>query len=247
MYYHTTQVSKPTAHVTKRKSRLKVYGGVNVYMNEGETFEIELHNPKTISILAKIKLNGNYISTTGLVIRPGQRVFLERFLDSNNKFVFHTYEVKDTRLNRDAIAFNGNVEVEFYDEQQNPIIYANLNAGSWGNGWTSINTGSPVYGNTTFTTSSSQAFYSNTSNLSSGILRDSKIETGRIEKGESSNQNFESVNQNFSSYVSHKVVYKILPTGSKTTEVKEITNYCPECGKKQKREYKFCPSCGTKL
>jgi hypothetical protein len=242
-------VSNPTAHVTKRKSRLKVYGGVNVYMNEGETFEIELHNPKTISILAKIKLNGNYISTTGLVIRPGQRVFLERFLDSNNKFVFHTYEVKDTRPNRDAIAFNGNVEVEFYDEQ--PIVtYPHLSGGNWGSGWTTINTGSPYYGNMTFTTASTPIMYSNTSSFSSSVSRNASkkgIETGRIEKGQSSDQDFVTVNENFSQYVSHKVVYKILPLGNKTTEIKEIVNYCPECGKKQKKEYKFCPSCGTKL
>ena len=72
---YATSVSNPTAHVTKRKSRLKVYGGVNLYMNEGETFEIELYNPKTNSILAKIKLNGKYISSTVIVIRQGKRVF----------------------------------------------------------------------------------------------------------------------------------------------------------------------------
>jgi hypothetical protein len=210
-------------------------------MNEGETFEIELHNPKTISILAKIKLNGNYISTTGLVIRPGQRVFLERFLDSNNKFVFHTYEVKDTRPNRDAIAFNGNVEVEFYDEQQNVVTYPNITGTNWGGGLFNHSTGTPYFGDMTFTTSSSSSFYTNTSSVSS------KIETGRIEKGQLSDQDFVSVNENFSQYVSHKVVYKILPVGNKTTEIQEIVNYCPECGKKQKKEFKFCPSCGTKL
>ena len=259
MYYAQKSVSNPTAHVTKRKSRLKVYGGVNVYMNDGETFEIELYNPKTNSVLVKIKLNGKYISDSGLVIRPGQRVFLERFLDSNNKFVFSTYEVKDTRPNRDAIAFNGNVEVEFYDEQQ-IVTYPHLTGGSWGNSWTTINnTGSPYYGGITYTTNSagingtitsSSAFYSSSTpegpNIrSSGVKK--SVETGRVEKGESSDQSFVSVSENFSSYVSHKVVYKILPTGTKTTEIKEITNYCPECGKKQKKEYKFCPSCGTKL
>ena len=248
---YATSVSNPTAHVTKRKSRLKVYGGVNLYMNEGETFEIELYNPKTISILAKIKLNGNYISFTGIVIRPGQRVFLERFLDTNNKFVFTTYEVKDNRPNRDAIAFNGNVGIEFYDEMSTKPIYSNLTGGSWGTGWTTINTGNPYLGNMTFTTSSIggsnvSSFYSSTTPEGPNA-RGKSIETGRIEKGESSDQSFTTVNEEFSSYISHKVVYKILPTGTKNNEVKDIVNYCSQCGKRQKKEYKFCPSCGNKL
>ena len=248
---YATSVSNPTAHVTKRKSRLKVYGGVNLYMNEGETFEIELYNPKTISILAKIKLNGNYISSTGIVIRPGQRVFLERFLDTNNKFVFTTYEVKDNRPNRDAIAFNGNVGIEFYDEMSTKPIYSNLTGGSWGTGWTTINTGNPYLGNMTFTTSSIggsnvSSFYSSTTPEGPNA-KGKSIETGRIEKGESSNQSFTTVNEEFSSYISHKVVYKILPTGTKNNEVKDIVNYCSQCGKRQKKEYKFCPSCGNKL
>jgi hypothetical protein len=263
---YATSVSNPTAHVTKRKSRLKVYGGVNLYMNEGETFEIELHNPKTISILAKIKLNGNYISSTGIVIRPGQRLFLERFLDTNNKFVFHTYTIDLNTPNWDAIAFNGNVEIEFYDEMSKPS-YPHLSGGNWGSGWTTINSGSSwLGGNITYTTntlgitnSNVNSFYSSTTpegpNIRSKFdtsrtpLRGSKksIETGRIEKGESSDQTFTTVNEEFSSYISHKVVYKILPTGTKNAEVKDIVNYCSECGKKQKKEYKFCPSCGNKL
>jgi len=268
---YATSVSNPTAHVTKRKSRLKVYGGVNLYMNEGETFEIELYNPKTISVLAKIKLNGNYISTTGIVIRPGQRVFLERFLDTNNKFVFTTYEVEDNRPNRDAIAFNGNVEIEFYDEMTTKPIYPHLTVGNWGTGWTTINTGTPYVGGNMFVTTSVNTssntptvFYSNTTptgpnirskfdtsntllNGKSRNLKSQTLKTGRIEMGESSDQSFTTVNEEFSSYVSHKVVYKILPTGTKNSEIQDIVNYCSQCGKKQKKEYKFCPSCGNKL
>ena len=278
---YATNVSNPTAHVTKRKSRLKVYGGVNVYMNDGESFEIELHNPKTKMILAKIKLNGKYISNGGIVIKPGQRVFLERFLDSNNKFVFSTYEVKETRPNKDAIAFNGNVEIEFYDEQEvrnlfhlnNRTIYGSgIVYGSRSNdyipqfGTTISTTGGVTYGTTSLSTfNSSNATY--TSSVSSDTFRSkfdtsktllsgkpnslkkksNSIETGRIEKGESSDQTFETVSEEFNPYISHKVVYKILPTGSKNTEISEITNYCSECGTKMKKNYKFCPSCGNKL
>ena len=82
MYYTTTKVGKPTAHITKKKSRLKVYNGHVVFLNDKDNFEFEIHNPTQKSVLCKIKLNGEYISTSGVVIRPGQRVFLERFLSS---------------------------------------------------------------------------------------------------------------------------------------------------------------------
>ena len=115
---YATKVSNPTAHITKKKSRLKVYNGHVVFLNDKDNFEFEIHNPKNKTVLCKIKLNGEYISTGGIVLKPGQRVFLERFLDSNNKFEFSTYKVKDTSENRSAIDLNGNVLIEFYDEQQ---------------------------------------------------------------------------------------------------------------------------------
>ena len=103
---YATQVGKPTAHITKKKSRLKVYNGHVVFLNDKDNFEFEIHNPKQKSVLCKIKLNGEYISTSGMVLRPGQRVFLERFFDTNNKFEFSTYKVKDTSENRSAIDLN---------------------------------------------------------------------------------------------------------------------------------------------
>ena len=128
---YATQVSNPTAHITKKKSRLKVYNGNVVFLNDKDNFEFEIHNPKNKTVLCKIKLNGEYISTSGVVLRPGQRVFLERFLDSNNKFEFSTYDVKDTSENRSAIDLNGDVLVEFYDEQESRI-YPHLSGGNWG-------------------------------------------------------------------------------------------------------------------
>jgi hypothetical protein len=58
---YTTTVGKPTAHITKKKSRLKVYNGLNVFLNDKDNFEFEIHNPTNKTILAKIKLNGDYI------------------------------------------------------------------------------------------------------------------------------------------------------------------------------------------
>lgn len=249
MYYTTTNVSKPTAHITKKKSRLKVYNGHNVFLNDKDNFEFEIHNPTQKSVLCKIKLNGEYISSTGIIIKPGQRVFLERFLDSNNKFEFGTYEVKDTSENRSAIDLNGDVRIEFYNEQTYIPNY-----GSTLNIIGTTNTSSPYLGGPTFTSSNSVSYYSNsipivgeTTPQGPNIRSKKSIETGRVEKGEKSNQKFTQSYENFEYFVSHQVSLKILPLSNKNKTVDEIKQYCTECGTKTKSKYKFCPSCGYDL
>ena len=257
MNYTTTNVSKPTAYITKKKSRLKIYNGNTVFLNDKDNFEFEIHNPTQKSVLCKIKLNGKYVFTSGLIIRPGQRVFLERFLDSNNKFEFSTYEVKDTSENRDAIDLNGDVRIEFYYESQ-IVNYPHLSGGNWNTGWTHINTGSPYYGDITFTNNSSTTYLSTTSHLTVGantfegpnirsVKSKNSIETGRIEKGEKSNQKFTNSYEEFNYFASHQISLKILPLSNKITTTEDIKHYCTECGIKTKSKYKFCPSCGNKL
>jgi hypothetical protein len=249
MYYTTTNVSKPTAHITKKKSRLKIYNGHVVFLDDKDNFEFEIHNPTQKSVLCKIKLNGEYISTSGVVIRPGQRVFLERFLDTNNKFEFSTYEVKDTSANRTAIDLNGDVRIEFYNEQTY-YQYPHLSGGNWASGWSTITTGSPYYGNPTFTTSNSNGNMTFTSSNSIGgnaSYLSKTIETGRVEKGEKSKQQFTNSSNNFEYNVSHQISLKILPLGIKNKTTDDIKHYCTECGTKTKSKYKFCPSCGNKL
>jgi hypothetical protein len=276
---YATQVGKPTAHITKKKSRLKVYNGHVVFLNDKDNFEFEIHNPKQKSVLCKIKLNGEYISTSGVVLRPGQRVFLERFLDSNNKFEFSTYKVKDTSENRSAIDLNGDVLVEFYDEQEISNNFLISNRTNYGSGivygsrtndyipkfGTTISTTGGVYNTTTTTYNTSNAIF--TSSVSSDTFRskfdtsktllsgkpnslkkkNNSIETGRIEKGEQSNQNFTNSYEQFYYYTSHTIKFKIQPASTKNVSVDEIRQYCTECGTKMKSNYKFCPSCGNKL
>jgi len=266
---YATQVSKPTAHITKKKSRLKVYNGHVVFLNDKDNFEFEIHNPKNKTVLCKIKLNGEYISTGGIVLKPGQRVFLERFLDSNNKFEFSTYKVKDTSENRSAIDLNGNVLIEFYDEQQvvnnfylgGRTLYGGPNTAGYVPqfGTTITTTGGVTYGtttlsssNSTYTSSVSSDTFRSKFDTSSTLLRGPKkksksIETGRVEKGDESDQSFTNSYEQFNYHTSHTIKFKIEPASTKNIEVDEIRNYCPECGKKQKKEHKFCPSCGTKL
>ena len=258
---YATQVGKPTAHITKKKSRLKVYNGNTVFLNDKDNFEFEIHNPKQKSVLVKIKLNGEYISTSGIVLKPGQRVFLERFLDSNNKFEFSTYEVNNTSENRSAIDLNGDVRIEFYDEQTSRNNFAISSGTIYGNGLVyGSNTGSyvPHFGTTIsttggvgYTTTTSTYNTSNTTFTSSvdmNVLSSKKsIETGRVEKGDKSKQSFTNSYQEFNYNVEHQITFKILPLGTKNKTTEDIRQYCTECGTKTKTNFKFCPSCGNKL
>lgn len=245
--YYVSNDATPVAKITKNKSRLKVYNGKNVYLNELDNFELELYNPSSKSVLCKIKFNGDHISNNGIVLRPAERVFLDRFIDTNNKFLFSTYNVKNTPKNKSAIKLNGEVEIEFYNPQT---------LSTFGNYWHNINTFNtstttifPAIATTTYTAgttyphdqSTSTSYSDSSSTPTSGIL------TGRVEKGDKSDQEFQNISMNFEWFPFKKENYKILPKEEKPVEVSEIRNYCTQCGKKSKKEYKFCPQCGVKL
>ena len=109
-------VEKPTAWVVSSEKGRKSIKNGKVYLKDKEEFQIEIFNPLTDCVLADIKLNGNTISQSGLVIRPGERFYLDCFVDDNKKFVFNTYEVEDSQNTKVAISKNGMLEVFFYKE-----------------------------------------------------------------------------------------------------------------------------------
>jgi hypothetical protein len=107
----------PSAWVVNSKDRgRKSIKKGKVYLQDKEEFVIELFNPLQDCVLADIKLNGKSISQTGLVLNPGQRFYLDCFIDDKKKFIFNTYEVEDTTEVANAIAKNGLLEVFFYKE-----------------------------------------------------------------------------------------------------------------------------------
>jgi hypothetical protein len=121
MYKQTKQgIPTPTAMLAINKSRMKIYGKNSevptYYLTKGQEFQIELFNPTKDTILAKISLNGKPIAQGGLVLKPAQRVFLDRYIDVARKFKFDTYEVANTSETRKAIEDNGDFNVEFYKE-----------------------------------------------------------------------------------------------------------------------------------
>ena len=113
----TKSQAKPSAWIVspKDKGRKSIKKG-KVFLNNGDEFEIELFNPLTECVLAEIKLNGQSITKTGLVLKPGQRFYLDCFIDDKKKFIFNTYEVETGVESMDAIKNNGLLEVFFYKE-----------------------------------------------------------------------------------------------------------------------------------
>jgi len=245
---------EPTANLAINKNRLKVYNQNSkqptYYLKDGTEFQIELFNPKTEPILAKIEINGKLISQSGLILNPGQRVFLDRYIDIAKKFKFETYDVNNTEEVKKAIANNGNIKVSFYHE----FIPINI---TWVkpistyriyNEWNQ-----PIYGtpNTDYTIYNSQSetiFYSAAINPEP-VKASKSMETGRVEMGSTSEQQFETVDKEFNTYPFLNIEFKVMPESTKPTTVFELKTrtYCHECGKKVKPNFKFCPSCGTKM
>ena len=111
------KITVPSAWIVNSNDRgRKSIKKGKVYLSDKEEFVIELYNPLQDCVLADIKLNGNSISKSGLVLNPGQRFYLDCFIDDKKKFIFDTYEVDDTDETTQAIAKNGLLEVFFYKE-----------------------------------------------------------------------------------------------------------------------------------
>lgn len=244
----------PTARIAVKKNVQKCTNG-KVYLEDGTEFEIELFNPRQSSVLAKISINGTSISNSGLVIKPGQRVFLDRFIDVARKFKFDTYEVSGTdSAVKEAIAKNGTVTVTFYDEAVPYLPFY------YGGNQVWYGTSSPFVGPTfttngigigNFTNTSSSYFASseefNCCDNSTKGLKKTSLETGRVEQGGHSNTRFGTSNDSFNSYALTSVTVHILPKSVKPVEVKDIAIYCHGCGRKNKKNENFCPSCGTRI
>lgn len=252
MNYTSTSGDKPspTAHIAVNRNRIKQYGN-KVYLKSGTHFEIELYNPKKSKVLAKIYIDDKIISSTGIVIKPGQRVFLERWIDEPKKFLFETYEVEDSAESKKATSENGRVKIEFYDE------FIRL-AGGFTTTWTYDSY--PSYGGSTINTvycsnsnlnpdfSLNTVIGANSSIVTSSMPIAGSFETGRTEKGDSSNQQFGQDNSDYNFWASDSVFIRILPESRKPVDSHEIRNYCTDCGSRiKKAAWKFCPSCGTKI
>ncbi len=257
--YRQKSSFKPEAWVATQKNRQKVYKGSKIYLEDGQEFELELHNPTKSVYLAKVLINGSHISQRGIILNPGQRVFLERFIDDNRKLVYQTYEVENTEEAKEAISENGKISVQFFEESK--IIP------SFGGSTITWTTYPSTFTYTTqnanlgdyFTTNGSFTQYGGIGNINMSSISHSgttttatnnagSIETGRVQQGEESDQSFENGFGTFNAWASHTSSYQILPISQLPVEVSDMRNYCSGCGTRiRKSTWKFCPNCGESL
>ena len=255
-----TSNAKPGAWIVspKDRGRKQIKSG-KVFLKDEDEFEIELFNPLTVSVLADIKLNGQSISKTGLVIKTGQRVYLDCFIDDRKKFKFSTYEIENSGEALDATQNNGVLEVFFYKEDvitldnwqrkfDRVIVekYYPYNPYPWYNPYkVYCGSGTITYGGTTVTTNSNNGLiggttttnvYSSSNNINcsytsqvdlpnlnvAGSLSTNSIETGRVEKGKKSKQQFTEVDMEFEKHYIASTIIQILPESRKPAEVKQM-------------------------
>jgi len=243
----------PETFITRNKNRLKLYRGENVYLNDDDEFEIEFDNLTDLTWLAKIKLNGEWISSSGLVLRPGEHMFLDTpDLNSRNKrrFRFETYEIESGRSH--LIQDNGRVEILFYKMQStvlwwaNDTMYTMSSVGTDASVPYSISSHIGERHNNYDTSNDIRHITLSSTHMSTGDYNTPKEETGRIERGSKSDQDFVDANKTFESFHYYITEYKILPISKRPKTIQEVKQYCVMCERRCKKNENFCPKCGNR-
>lgn len=266
----------PEAHISVNHNKIKVYDNNKLYLKDGTEFEIAFNNDSDYYVKAEITMNGikqNY----ALVLRPHQKFYLDRFMDEKKKLKFNTFLTgnDDIEKLKEIIEKNGRIDIKFYKEVQ-PITWA-----TYATGWYSDNsdTGKPTlkyFGNTSYN-SSGKTFdermssgnivncsadisvhsFASSANLKLNREVKKEIETGRIESGKKSNQDFISTDKKFEFFTVASFSYHIMPESHKPksepkkknyvlADDKEFRAYCSVCGRRVKKGWEFCPGCGNK-
>ena len=226
-------------YILHNNNRLKKYNN-KVFLDDKSEFEIEMFNPNTFTVGVKIKLNGEYISNAHLVLYPGQKLKLDRYLDENKKFLFHTYEVDNNKEAHYAIKNNGLVELEFYKEYKKPVQQQYTRTRGFGRNQNIL------YSHTNDLIGNDITFSSMSFNDVTGTITLDSLETGIIGKGDKSDTKFTDVDINFELYTFCKVNFQILPLSQKPIEAKDLIIHCTSCNMKLKKNFIYCPNCGKK-
>lgn len=248
------------------KSILKEYRNSTnervVYLDNNSEFQIQLYNPTDDILGAKIEINGK--SSEGLIlVRPGERIWLERPIGVQRKFVFETYMVDKSSTTRSAIKNNGLVSVKFYREDTGHTDFycGDCNINTTRSVWLTspmnisyktlcscdLGIGASTTATSTYYADSFKTAAANTINNSAANSAANTVETGRITYGKKSNQKFNEVDYHFSTWSSYQENIKLLPISDKPYTNSDLQKkYCTECGRKLNNKFKYCPHCGTK-
>ena len=266
------------AKIAVNKSLLKEYSSSEyqrvVYLNDGDEFQLQLFNPEQHPIAAKIFLNGDELSDM-LVIRPGERIWLERYLDKSRKFKFSTYEIENSNAAKNATALNGEVKVQFYREKKKPqklgvvttyepisVYYSNPNYtipnytiktlnnfGPWSDSYDATPISNvKCCSSLAAPIDTCDSTITTQSTCTAKSIDSLSLETGRVEEGGYSDQKFCYVDYDFENYSFRTETISILPLSRKPVTASDLKKrYCSNCGRKLSPKHKFCPYCGTKV
>lgn len=253
----------PQAYIACCDNRIKSYqheGEERIYLEDGTEFQFEFYNDSDCYVKAEITINGK-TESSALVLRPNQRFYLDRFMDEKKKFKFNTFLTgnDDIEKLKEIIETNGRIKIQFYKEYVAP---------TWK--WSTVTTDSGNWGldNCTYDQQLSRGRGMSKS-LTAGGIQESfccanmsqreepeEIETGRIEAGEKSNQDFSLSHKSFDVFPTATFEYHIMPQSHKPKKAKkkrdvivadDIRTYCPGCGRRLKKGWNFCAGCGKKF
>lgn len=247
-YFYKVNPTAPEVHILVNGNRQKVHDLNKIYLKNKTEFVIEVFNKWTSPIAMELSLNGKTESKL-IIIYPGQRLKLDRFLDKKKRFMFDTYKVNNTDEVKKAIQLNGDISLRFFEEEEQvPVVYDNFVFNS-NSGTVNCN-----YFNSALTNSSNiNSSFTSSVNLDSEITKSASrstrpsksIETGRVEEGSKSNQEFTQTYKQFKSTSFFSKELKLLPLSTKPMEAKDLIVVC-KCGTKQRRGDKHCPECGKR-
>lgn len=260
MTHYRMSDSMPSAIILAKNPRtgsldeLKIYQNNNIFLNNGDEFQIRLFNPLKEKIGVQICFNGKSLSQY-LVLNPGEDVIVDRFIDDQKKMVFETYKYDDNNTAaKNAVVNNGLVEIKFYKEffnnTTNPTVYPYFIYPYFTN-TCGINLSDDLTSGTFF--ASTNTVYDNSNSYRTLEFNNEKTkslkETGRVEKGKQSEQVFENVQVQFEITPFHNISYYLRPFSEKNTYVKtDVREYCTECGYRLRNSsWSYCPKCGNKL
>lgn len=122
----------PTCDILVNGQKRKLYGKKSnkIYLHNGDNFQLKVFNPLQERIGVQLKMNGLQVDNDMLIINPGQEIIIERYIGTNKKLTFSSYEIDTTNMSESrvkevtkAIEKNGELEVVFWNEKKSQPIY----------------------------------------------------------------------------------------------------------------------------
>lgn len=137
-----TNSNDKLARIAMNKSLLKEFRNNEnnriVYLKDGDEFQIQIFNPYQYVIGVSFTFNSDSVDNSKmLVLKPGERVWLDRYLDDNRKLKFWTYKVNNSEEVKKAIEKNGILNIYFYKEieKNNYTVWCGDNTYFYDGGW----------------------------------------------------------------------------------------------------------------